>query len=64
MTDRDEKRVIWVLVFCVGLTLVLLPVERYALLNFAAGCLLMVAAIVRLWMLRRRIRRREPRLEP
>lgn len=68
MTNRDEKRVIWVLVFCVGIALaalpVLLPAERYALFDFSVGCLLMAAAIARLWMLRRRIRRRVPRLEP
>ena len=61
MTERAETRFIWWLVLGVGLTLaafpLLTPAQNYALFDLVAGGATMAAAGLRLWMLRRRIRR-------
>ena len=61
MTDRRERRIFWFFIFWCGLALaalpLLMPEMRYPLLILSASGTLMAAAGLRLWTLRRRVRR-------
>jgi|GraSoiStandDraft_4_1057263.scaffolds.fasta_scaffold456562_2 hypothetical protein len=61
MTNRGERRLFWLLIFCGGVVIAALPAlvpeMRYAVLDLAAGAAMMAVSDFRLWRKRRRSRR-------